>query len=119
MFLRSTAQVDVLVHNAARGARSLIEKASIDVDRAIMDVNTFGTISLTKAVLPYMIQRQKGDIVVVSSGIGKFGKHLLFIWLTVPNEMYETIVIFVIIVVSIHTCHEAFPESITLSGLIL
>lgn len=65
-------KVDVLVHNAARGARSLIEKASIDVDRAIMDVNTFGTISLTKAVLPYMIQRQKGDIVVVSSGIGKF-----------------------------------------------
>lgn len=83
-----------------------------------MDVNTFGTISLTKAVLPYMIQRQKGDIVVVSSGIGKFGKHLVFIWLTVPNEIYETIVIFVIIVVSIHTCHGAFPESSTLSGLL-
>lgn len=118
MFLRSTAQVDILVHNAARGARSLIEKASIDVDRAIMDVNTFGTISLTKAVLPYMIQRQKGDIVVVSSGIGKFGKCLVFIWLTVPNEIYETIVFFVIIVVSIHTCHGAFPESSTLSGLL-
>ena len=95
MFLCSTIQVDVLVHNAARAARSLIEKASIDVDRAVMGVNTFGTISLTKAVLPYMIQRQKGDIVVVSSGIGKFGKHLLFIRLTVPNEIYKTIIIFI------------------------
>ena len=51
-----------------------MEKGSLEVDRTIMDINTIGTISLTKQVLPYMIQQQKGKIVVVSSALGKFGK---------------------------------------------
>ena len=53
-----------------------MEKGSLEVDRTIMDINTIGTISLTKQVLPYMIQQQKGKIVVVSSALGKFGKRL-------------------------------------------
>ncbi|XP_068746504.1 dehydrogenase/reductase SDR family member 7-like [Montipora capricornis] len=65
-------KVDILVNNAARGSRSLVEKGSLEVDRTIMDINTIGTISLTKQVLPYMIQQQKGKIVVVSSALGKF-----------------------------------------------
>ena len=52
----------------------LISKTSLEVDRAILDLNTVGTISLTKAILPHMIERRKGQIVVVSSKSGKFGK---------------------------------------------
>ena len=65
-----------MVNNGARGQLGLISKTSLEVDRAILDLNTVGTISLTKAILPHMIERQKGQIVVVSSIGGKFGKKI-------------------------------------------
>jgi short-subunit dehydrogenase len=43
------------------------------VVRRIMEVNFFGAVQLTKAVLPSMIDRQEGRIVVVSSVVGTFG----------------------------------------------
>ena len=66
-------QVDILVNNGARSQRSLINKTSLEVHRALLDLNVVGTISLTKAVLPHMIERHKGQIVVVSSVLGKLG----------------------------------------------
>lgn len=63
--------IDILVNNAGISQRSLIEKTSLDVDKEIFDVNYFGTIALTKAVLPYMIKRKTGRVVVISSIAGK------------------------------------------------
>lgn len=63
--------IDVLVNNAGRGQRSLVEETSIDVDRAIFETNVFGTMSLTKAVLPAMLKRGSGRILVTSSVAGK------------------------------------------------
>ncbi|XP_073239517.1 dehydrogenase/reductase SDR family member 7-like [Porites lutea] len=71
--LKHFGKVDILVNNGARGQLGLISKTSLEVDRAILDLNTVGTISLTKAILPHMIERRKGQIVVVSSIGGKFG----------------------------------------------
>src|SRR5699024_9805084 len=48
----------------------------MDVLRNVMEVNFFGTVALTRAVLPSMIERQKGHIVVTSSVMGKFGTRL-------------------------------------------
>jgi len=39
----------------------------------LMEVNYFGTVALTKAVLPYFIQNKKGHFAVVTSLVGKFG----------------------------------------------
>ena len=69
-------QVDILVNNGARAQMGSIRKTSLEVDRALLDMNTVGTISLTKAILPHMIERRKGQVVVVSSLAGKFGKNL-------------------------------------------
>jgi len=66
-------QVDILVNNGARLQLYPLTKTPLKVDRAILDVNTVGTISLTKAILPHMIKRQEGQIVVVSSAVGKHG----------------------------------------------
>ena len=63
------------MNNAGRAQRALVEKASLEVDRALLDLNVVGTISLTKAVLPHMIEHREGQIVVVSSVTGKFGKN--------------------------------------------
>ena len=45
----------------------------VAVDRELLELNTLGTISLTKAILPFMVERHEGHIVVVSSVAGKLG----------------------------------------------
>ena len=41
-----------------------------------MEVNFFGTVALTKSVLPYMLQQKSGHIIIISSIVGKFGFYL-------------------------------------------
>jgi NADP-dependent 3-hydroxy acid dehydrogenase YdfG len=65
-------QVDILVNNAGVSQRSLVLETDFSVDRRIMEVNYFSVVSLTKTVLPYMIERGGGHIAVVSSLLGKF-----------------------------------------------
>jgi dehydrogenase/reductase SDR family protein 7B len=69
--LEQCGQVDVLVNNAGIGQRSLALETDPAVDQRIMQVNYFGTIALTKAVLPGMVERHSGQIVVISSVLGK------------------------------------------------
>ncbi|XP_072347848.1 dehydrogenase/reductase SDR family member 7 [Scyliorhinus torazame] len=63
-------KIDILVNNAGRSQRSLFLDTNLDVYRAIMQLNFFGTVSLTKCVLLYMIKQEKGQIVTVSSLAG-------------------------------------------------
>jgi short-subunit dehydrogenase len=65
-------QVDALLHNGGISQRSLIKETSLAVDRKLMEVNYFGTVALTKAVLPHFIERKKGHFGVVTSLVGTF-----------------------------------------------
>jgi short-subunit dehydrogenase len=65
--------VDILVNNGGIGQRSLIKDTSLEVDRRIMEVNYFGSVALTKYLLPHFIRRKGGQFVVISSLTGKFG----------------------------------------------
>jgi len=65
--------VDILVNNGGLGQRSLINETSLEVDRQLMEVNYFGTIALTKYLLPHFINRQVGHVVTITSLTGKFG----------------------------------------------
>lgn len=65
--------VDVLVNNGGISQRSLVAEASLAVDRRIMEINYFGTIALTKYLLPHFISRRAGHYVNVTSLTGKFG----------------------------------------------
>ena len=47
---------------------------SEDVEREIMELNLFSVLSLSKLVLPKMLERKEGHIVVTSSLAGKIGK---------------------------------------------
>ncbi len=62
--------VDVLVQNAGISQRSLVHETSLDVHRQIMEVNYFGVVALTNAVLPAMRHRKSGQFVVISSVTG-------------------------------------------------
>jgi short-subunit dehydrogenase len=69
----TNGQLDVLINNGGVSQRSLGHETSLEVDRTIMEVNYFGQIALTKAVLPHMMAHGKGHIVVMSSIAGKLG----------------------------------------------
>jgi dehydrogenase/reductase SDR family protein 7B len=86
--LATYGRIDLLVNNGGVSQRSLVIDTDIEIDRKIMEINYFGTIALTKAVLPIMIHQKSGHIVAMSSIAGKFGfflrssysasKHALF-----------------------------------------
>ncbi len=63
--------VDILINNGGVSQRSLAVDTSLEVDRRLMEINYFGTITLTKALLPSMLERKSGHIVVVTSLMGK------------------------------------------------
>lgn len=65
--------IDYLFNNGGLSQRSNASETDLSVDRYIMEVNYFGNIALTKAVLPYMIRQKSGHIIVISSIAGKFG----------------------------------------------
>ena len=71
--LRELGRVDVLVHSGGVSQRALVADTDVATDRAIMDLNYFGTIVLTKAVLPSMLARKSGHLVPISSVIGHVG----------------------------------------------
>ena len=70
---REAGEVDILVPSAGVSQRSLAAETSLAIDREIMEINYFGTIALTKAVLPSMLARRSGHLVPISSVIGYVG----------------------------------------------
>ncbi len=64
--------IDVLINNAGISQRSLIIDTDLEVYKRIMDVDFFGAVALSKAVLPHFVERQKGHFVTISSLMGKF-----------------------------------------------
>jgi short-subunit dehydrogenase len=65
--------VDILVNNAGVSQRSYALETTIPVDRQIFEVNFFGAVAITKAILPWMISHGSGHLVVISSMAGKYG----------------------------------------------
>lgn len=65
--------IDVLVANAGAAIPGHFEDLDLSVFEAQMRLNYFGTLHPIRAVVPSMISRGKGHVVVVSSGAGIVG----------------------------------------------
>ncbi len=71
--LSLTGKIDYLLNIGGISQRALIKDTPLWLDRKIMEINYFGTIALTKAVLPYMIAQKSGHVLATSSISGRFG----------------------------------------------
>jgi len=67
-------EIDVLVNNAGRSQRAWVIDTPLQIDRELINVNVVGPMSLTKCVLPHMVARRHGYILVTSSITGKMRK---------------------------------------------
>ncbi len=69
--LAEVGAIDLLIHSGGVSQRSTVAETSMTVQRRIMEINYFGAVALTHALLPGMIARHSGHIVVISSLSGK------------------------------------------------
>jgi dehydrogenase/reductase SDR family protein 7B len=69
-------KIDILINNGGISQRGEVHETSLEIDRRLMEINYFGNIALTKAVLPYFRTQKSGHIIVISSIAGKFGFYL-------------------------------------------
>jgi NAD(P)-dependent dehydrogenase (short-subunit alcohol dehydrogenase family) len=65
--LAEAGRIDLLVNNAGMGLLGAAEESSTAQAQALFDVNVFGVLRMTNAVLPAMRRQGKGRIVNVSS----------------------------------------------------
>ncbi len=69
-------RIDFLINNGGMSQRSEALITTEAVERNLMEVNYFGHVALSKAVLSVMVKQNGGHITVVSSIAGKFGFYL-------------------------------------------
>ncbi|KAK1242426.1 hypothetical protein MKX07_000412 [Trichoderma sp. CBMAI-0711] len=66
-------RIDILVNNAGFGHFGSVEEVSEEESRYQFDVNFFGLLNFTRAVIPHMRKQGCGVIVQLSSGVGILG----------------------------------------------
>lgn len=74
--IKQLGPVDMLINNAGITGRGKVKDTKLEVYKQMMNINFFGTVAMTQALLPNFMEQNKGSIVVISSVIGKFGTAL-------------------------------------------
>ncbi|MBP8067199.1 MAG: SDR family oxidoreductase [Pedobacter sp.] len=68
--------IDMLIHSGGISQRSLAMETKFTTEQRLMNINFWGTVILSKAILPLMLAKNSGHIVCISSLVGKFGTPL-------------------------------------------
>jgi len=65
--------IDIVMLNAGISQRTNVEDTSLEMIRKIMEINYFAPVTIVKGLLPKMVARGGGKIVVTTSIAGRFG----------------------------------------------
>lgn len=68
--------IDILINNGGVSQRSMAIDTKLEVDQKLFEINYFGTIALSKALLPHFVSKNSGQIAVITSVVGKIGTPL-------------------------------------------
>lgn len=68
-----SGRIDGLIQFAGLGLRGFFEDLTLDEVRRVFEVNVFGAITVTQAVLPHMRNNRAGRVIFVSSAAGRMG----------------------------------------------
>ncbi|MEJ2904711.1 SDR family oxidoreductase [Pedobacter panaciterrae] len=71
--IRIYGHIDILINSGGISQRGLALETDLETEQRLMNVNFWGTTILSKAVLLNMIANGGGNIVCISSLVGKFG----------------------------------------------
>ena len=71
---------NILINNGGIGHLGSVLEMSDAVEQKVMDINFWGQVAITKAVMPDMIARGSGKIVAISSLLGHYGTANLAIY---------------------------------------
>lgn len=74
--IRIYGHIDMLINSGGISQRALALESTLQTEQRLMNVNFWGTVVLSKAILPDMIAKGGGKIVCISSLTGKFGTRL-------------------------------------------
>jgi NAD(P)-dependent dehydrogenase (short-subunit alcohol dehydrogenase family) len=72
--------INVLLNNAGYGQQGIFEAISAEKVREQFDVNVFGLMEVTRALLPHFRERKQGTIINVTSGVGRVTVPLVSIY---------------------------------------
>ncbi|MBP5536263.1 MAG: SDR family oxidoreductase [Bacteroidales bacterium] len=92
--------IDILYNNAGISQRGTTVETEMKVIRKVMDIDFYAPVIITKTILPLMLERGGGQLVVTTSIAGRFGfpmrcaytsaKHALYgFFETVQAEYYD------------------------------
>ncbi|WP_104383297.1 SDR family oxidoreductase [Sphingobacterium sp. HMA12] len=63
--------IDVLLNNAGFGQHGLFEATTAQQIQRQFAVNFFGTLEVTRAMLPYFRKQKSGSVITITSGVGR------------------------------------------------
>ena len=72
-YINKFGNVDIAIHNACICTFDNFENTPDIIFKDVFDVNYYGALYLTKAVIPYMKKKNNGKIIFTSSGVGIMG----------------------------------------------
>lgn len=72
-FVANLGSIDILINNAGIASFGTLNEMEVEEWTSIIQVNVMGMYYVTKEVLPYLIEKNKGDIINISSMAGLNG----------------------------------------------